>query len=108
MVFKFEEGPDSIKVECRSLVNNEPVFYECRKLVIAASCLSTARIVLRSNNAYETQLPIISNPYSYLPALQPYLLGRDSDKHKVGFAQLSLFYDPGFNNDYVAMSSSYS
>lgn len=108
LVYKFEEGPDSIKVECRSLINNEPVFYECRKLVIAASCLSTARIVLRSYNAYGNQLPIISNPYSYLPALQPYLLGRDSDKHKVGFAQLSLFYDPGFNNTNIAMSSIYS
>jgi len=108
MVLKFEEGTDSIKIECRSLANNEPVFFECRKLVIAASCLSTARIVLRSYNAYNTRLPIISNPYSYLPSLQPYLLGRDSDRHKIGFAQLSLFYDPGFNNEYVAMSSIYS
>lgn len=108
MVIKFEEGADSIKIECRYLNNNESVFFECRKLLIAASCLSTARIVLRSYNAYDTRLPIISNPYSYLPSLQPYLLGRDSDKNKVGFAQLSLFYDPGFNNEYVAMSSIYS
>lgn len=108
VVLKFEEGPDSIKVECRLHINNETVLYECRKLIIAAGCLSTARIVLRSYNAYNVRLPIISNPYSYLPALQPYLLGRDTDKHKVGFAQLSLFHDPDLSNTDVAMSSVYS
>jgi hypothetical protein len=108
VVLKFEEGPDSIKIECRSQINNESVFFECRKLVMATSCLSTARIVLRSYNAYDFQLPIISNPYSYLPAIQPYMLGRDNDQHKVGFAQLSLFYDHDNTNTDVAMSSIYS
>ena len=108
VVLKFEECADAIKVECRSVETNQPVVYECRKLIIASSCLSTARIVLRSFNAHGVKLPIISNPYSYLPALQPYLLGKDTDKHKVGFAQLSLFYDPDLTNTDVAMSSIYS
>lgn len=108
VVLKFTEGDNRITVECKRQDTNETVVFECRKLVIAASCLSTARIVLRSYGAYDTQLPIISNPYSYLPAIQPYLLGRDTDRHKVGFAQLSLFYDPDFTNTKVAMSSIYS
>ena len=108
VVLKFEEIEGKCKVECRRITTNETVYYECRKLIIAASCLSTARIVLRSFNAYNTALPVISNPYSYLPALQPYLLGKDTDKHKVGFAQLSLFYDKDGTNTDVAMSSIYS
>jgi len=108
VVLKFEEGANSIRVECKRQDNYETVVFECRKLVIAASCLSSARIVLRSFDAYNVQLPIISNPYSYLPALQPYLLGKDTDQRKVGFAQLSLFYDPDFTNTNVAMSSIYS
>ncbi|MDD1444448.1 hypothetical protein MEO93_29745, partial [Dolichospermum sp. ST_sed3] len=93
---------------CRAIYTNETVFFQCKKLVLAAGCLSTARIVLRSLNAYDTSLPVISNHYSYLPALQPYLLGKDTDERKIGFAQLSLFYDPNADNMDVAMGSIYS
>jgi len=108
VALRFEETAESVKVFCKAIGNNEPVTFECRKLIMATSCLSTARIVLRSHNAYGVQLPIISNPYSYLPSIQPYLLGRDSDQRKVGFAQLSLFYDHDQTNTEVVMSSIYS
>ncbi len=108
VAMKFTEENGYVKIECRSHENGETVFFECRKLVLATSCLSTARIVLRSYQAYDTPLPVISNPYSYLPAIQPYMLGRDADQHKVGFAQLSLFYDGDHTNTDVAMSSIYS
>jgi hypothetical protein len=107
-VHHFKEEQNLIRVECRTLADNQPVTFTCRRLILAASCLSTARIVLRSFEAYDIRLPIISNPYSYLPAVQPYLLGRDTDAAKVGFAQLSLFYDPGRANMDVAMASIYS
>lgn len=108
VVLKFEEGQEYTTLECRAIYTNETVFFQCKKLVLAAGCLSTARIVLRSLNAYDTSLPVISNHYSYLPALQPYLLGKDTDERKIGFAQLSLFYDPNADNMDVAMGSIYS
>lgn len=108
IVLSFQEKENSITVECRSLENNEPIAFQCRKLVLAASCLSTARIILRSKQAFDIPLPIISNPYTYLPTIQPYLLGKDIDDRKVGFAQLSLFYDPNGTNMDVVMGSLYS
>lgn len=108
VVTQFKEREDIVIIDCRSIENNEPLTFQCRKLVLAASSLSTARIVLRSFNAYDVRLPVISNPYSYLPAIQPYLFGKDSDERKIGFAQLSLFYDPTFSNMDVAMGSIYS
>jgi len=108
VVLKFGEDDGLVTVTCRSIETKEILTYQCRKLLLAASCLSTARIVLRSYSAYEVRLQVISNPYSYLPALQPYLLGKDADAHKVGFAQLSLFYDPDGSNMNVAMGSIYS
>lgn len=108
LVLKFEEGEDGVDVICQTLDTKEIVFFRCKKLVLAAGCLSTARIVLRSFNAYGVNLPLISNPYSYLPAIQPYLLGKDKDARKIGFAQLSLFYDKHANNMDVAMASIYS
>lgn len=108
LAMKFEEGEEFTTVDCRAIYTNETVVFRCKKLILAASCLSTARIVLRSFDAYDVQLPVISNPYSYLPAIQPYLLGKDVDERKIGFAQLSLFYDPDNNNMDVAMGSVYS
>ncbi len=108
VVMKFEEADGFVTVECKAIYTNETVSFRCRKLILAASCLSTARIVLRSFNAYDVKLPVISNPYSYLPAIQPYLLGKDTDERKIGFAQLSLFHDPQQNNMDVAMGSVYS
>jgi hypothetical protein len=108
VVLKFSEKDDVITVECRAITNNEPVSFQCKKLLICSSCLSTARIVLRSYEQYDVRLPVISNPYSYLPAIQPYLLGKDTDERKIGFAQLSLFYDPAFTNMDVGMASIYS
>ena len=61
-----------------------------------------------SFDAFDFKLPLISNPYSYLPALQPYLLGKDLDETKIGFAQLSMFYDPERANMDLAMGSIYS
>ncbi len=108
MVLKFVESEEYTTVECSAIYTNETVFFQCKKLIIASGCLSTARIVLRSFNGYDVQLPVISNHYSYLPAIQPYLLGKDTDARKIGFAQLSLFYDPQANNMDVAMGSIYS
>lgn len=108
VVLRFEEEDNEVIVYGRSVTNNEPLEFHCRKLVLATGSLSTARIVLRSFNAFDVRLPVISNPYSYLPAIQPYLLGKDIDKFKIGFAQLSLFYDPTFSNMDVAMGSVYS
>ncbi len=108
IAMKFEETDGFVTIECKAIYTNETILFRCKKLILAASCLSTARIVLRSFNAYDVKLPVISNPYSYLPAIQPYLLGKDADARKIGFAQLSLFHDPQKNNMDVAMGSVYS
>lgn len=108
VVLRFEENADHTVVECRTIDTNETIFFHCRKLILAAGCLGTARIVLRSFQAWGQKLPVISNPYSYLPALQPYLLGKDTDQYKIGFAQLSMFHDPNGNQMDVAMGSVYS
>ncbi len=108
LVVSFEEKETEVEVTCRILYTNEIQVFRCKKLALAAGCLSTARIVLRSFNAYGVKLPVISNPYSYLPAIQPFLLGKDTDARKIGFAQLSLFHDPDNTNMDVAMASIYS
>lgn len=105
---QFKEIDDTVSIHALTLDTTELKKITCKKLVLASGVLGTARIVLRSFDDYENQLPLLSNPYSYLAGVQPGLLGKDTDKQKIGFAQLSMFYDKhGVNMD-VPMGSCYS
>jgi hypothetical protein len=77
-----------------------------KKLILAPGVLQTARIVMRSMNG--DRLPLLCNPYCYIPSIQWGMLGKQLGEKKIGFAQLSLFHDPGKNNMDVAMASIYS
>ena len=53
-------------------------------------------------------LPILCNPYSYVPCLQPSLIGARQRPERMSLAQLSMFHDPDGTNSDVAMGSIYS
>ncbi|MFN8277522.1 MAG: hypothetical protein U0T84_08570 [Chitinophagales bacterium] len=108
LVLRYEENATGVSVICLQLDTRKEVSFQAAKLVLCPGVLGTARIVLRSHGDYATKLPVLCNPYSYLPCLQPALLGRDNDPYKIGFAQLSLFYDPQQTNFDVGMASIYS
>jgi hypothetical protein len=48
------------------------------------------------------------SPYAYIPCLLPKRIGKAMPERNSGFAQLSLFHDPGGTHDNVAMASIYS
>lgn len=104
----FEEIVDTVTIHTLTLDTTESKKFTAKKLVLTSGVLGTARIVLRSFADYENKLPLLSNPYSYLAGIQPGLLGKDTDKRKIGFAQLSMFYDKHGNNMDVPMGSCYS
>jgi hypothetical protein len=54
------------------------------------------------------KLPIISNPYTYIPSLQIQHLGARNVDYQTGLAQLSLYYDLDKKHTNVAMGSLYS
>lgn len=108
LALQFSESGNETTLQCMRLDNQEKVSFQTKKLILCAGVLGTSRIVLRSFQAYGKKLPILCNSYSYLPAIQPFLLGKDIDKNKIGFAQLSLFQDALKTNMDVPMASIYS
>jgi choline dehydrogenase-like flavoprotein len=69
----------------------KPIAYACKKLVLATGALGSARIALRSAGKQNDSLPFLSNPYTYVPCVQPAMFGKGSEKRKIGFGQLSAF-----------------
>lgn len=108
LVETFSESASGVVVNARQIVEGTVKQFHAKKLVLASGVLGTARIVLRAAESYAKQLPLLSNPFSYLACSQPFLLGKDVDPFKIGFAQLSMFLDEDGTNSYVPMGSVYS
>lgn len=107
MVTHFKETDGGVLVYARSLETKEEVEFRCRKLILAAGVLSTARIVLRSQGAYNQKLPVLCNPYTYMPTLQWSNLGKGFEGNRSGLCQAMLFYDKDGRNETVSQSALY-
>lgn len=107
-VESFIEKKDYIEVNTISMKDDSRLIFYCKKLILATGALSTGRIVLRSQGDQHDTLPILCNPYTYVPCLHPYNFGKDAENKKMGFAQLSLFLDENFNDTNISIASTYS
>ncbi|MGL4596632.1 MAG: FAD-dependent monooxygenase [Bacteroidia bacterium] len=109
LVTHFAENESGVDVEAQHLETGETKIFLCKRLVLASGVLGTARIVMRSHaGGFETQLPILCNPYTYMPCIMPSRFGKTMPEKNIGFAQLGLFHDAGRRHDDVAMASIYS
>lgn len=106
LVLSYWKENEFIRVETLDIKTNEKKSFYCRKLILAAGALGSARIVMRSSNI--ERLPLLCNPYTYIPSLQPKLLGAANTGYQTGLAQLSLYYDSKGDHSEIAMGSLYS
>ena len=109
VVTHFSEEENIVRVHAIKIKTPEKKIFSCRKLVIATGVLGTARIVLRSvEGGKEKKLPLLCNPYTYMPCIVPSRLGKKMPEKDFGFAQLSLFHDADGNENNIAMASLYT
>lgn len=107
MVLDFKEiDNQTIQVNSLDISSNEKKVFYTKKLLLSAGTLATARIVMRSLEV--EKLPIICNPYTYIPSLQIKHLGAKNTDYQTGLAQLSLYYDNQKTQTNIAMGSLYS
>lgn len=95
LVTRFAETDDGVRVEGIDVGSGEARTFSGRRLVLAGGVLGTARIVLRSLGHDGERLPILCNPYTYVPCLQPAQLGAAVPVRKTSFSPLVLHDDPG-------------
>ena len=104
LVTNFEEKEGYTEVWCVDVESNEKVSFRCKKLVLCSGVLGTARIVLRSIDK-TARLPILCNPYAYVPMINWRRLGKVPEQKKNGMGQLVLYYDPLKDNSDVSMAA---
>lgn len=105
MALRFEEDESGVTVWAQSIETNEIQAFKSKKLVVAAGVLSTARLVLRSQQAYQKKLPVLCNAYTYMPTLNWSNLGLGYDTKRSGLCQAILFRDTTGNQQEVAQAA---
>jgi hypothetical protein len=108
LVLTFKETGGEVEVHVKRTDTNEAQTFRCRKLILSPGVLGTARIVIRSFDHRKEQLPVICNPYCYIPCVQWRMLGKATEQFRAGLGQLMLFLDENGDNFDVPMSTLYS
>jgi hypothetical protein len=92
LVEKYREEKDKVIIYAKNLKSNQIERFEGKKLILAAGTLNTTKIVLFSNNDFESKLPILDNPVSFVPFLNIGMLGAPIDKTSFSGGQLNIIY----------------
>lgn len=107
LVTTFEEKDSVVTVTAIDTTTGEKKSLKCKNLILSSGALGTARIALRSFKKYEVKIPLLSNPHSYIPCVQPSLFGKGYESKKLGFGQLSYFIDAQGDDSEISVASSY-
>jgi hypothetical protein len=103
LAVEFTDSERTVSLVALNIKTGEKRTVHGRKLLLAASALGTARIVMRSQRI--EQLPILSNPYTYMPCVNIHMIGKALDRYKTSMAQAFMIYDPdGRDDDLVSLA----
>jgi hypothetical protein len=108
LVLKFKEHANGIDVVVKRTDTNEEQIFTCKKLILSPGVLGTARIVIRSFDYKKEQVPVICNPYCYIPCIQWGMLGKQTEHNKTSLGQLVMYLDENKNNFDVGMAALFS
>lgn len=92
LVERYAESSTGISVVARTVATGERRTFRCRRLILAAGALNTAKIVLRSNDDHVTTLPLLDSNRSSIPLLDPWGIGNALDQSVYSAAMLRAVY----------------
>ena len=92
LVERYAESSAGISVLARSCATGERRTFRCRRLILAAGALNTAKIVLRSNDDHVTTLPLLDSNRSSIPLVDPWGIGGALDRSVYSAAMLRAVY----------------
>jgi hypothetical protein len=109
LALRFSESNGQTIIHGLDTATKQPIAYACKKLILATGALGSARVALRSFGSEHTdKLPFLSNPYTYVPCIQPSMLGKGPERRKIGFGQLSAFLGDEPNHEDTSILTLYS
>ncbi len=108
LVTRFEERGAGVEVYARHADHAGEERHGARALVLAAGALGSARLVLRSLGLYDRPVPLLCNPYTYVPVLNTAMIGREARDRRHSLAQLTAFQRLGSQGTRLVQAQYYS
>jgi hypothetical protein len=93
LVKSWNRQNEGLIVRAESVRNGERVFLPCKKLVLAAGAVGSARLVLQTRRDTKTNLPLLDNPALQFPLVLPSRIGAGLERDAFGLTQLNIVYD---------------
>lgn len=88
VVESFIEKKNGISVLARSMHDGSLKIFSCKKLILCAGAVNSARILLASNTQKDVVLPFIGKPHVFIPCLRLRSIGQAGDRERVSLCQL--------------------
>ncbi len=107
LVLSFAENDNGIIVESLNMLDETKHQFKAKKLLLGSGALGTARMVMRSLPEIK-QLPLLSNPYLYIPTLNLKMLGKKLNSKKSSMAQAMMLIDLNGKQDQLVSIAFYT
>ena len=101
IVERFNEHAEGVTVDALNLRTRLIERFTAKRLIIAAGCLNSAKIVLASSTGNRPALPLLDNLISYVPLINPSLVGLRSERRCFGMVQLNILYAGTKSNEVI-------
>ena len=80
-------------VNAERVESGEIVYLQCKKLVLAAGAVGSARLALQAKKDTQTKLMLLDNPAIQFPFIIPSRIGAKLEEAAFGLTQLNFIYD---------------
>lgn len=98
LALRYTEHDSIVQLECIDIDQKSKTIFRCKKLIIATGPLGSARLLMRSDKKVE-RLPLLCNPYTYMPGINLSMLGKPLSRNKTSMAQAMMIYDSNSQHD---------
>lgn len=105
---RFRQTEDGVELVCRDLRTGADVTLRARRLVLAAGAIASTRLALASLDLYDRPVPLLANPYLYMPCVNLPMLGRRSADRRHSMTQLGALFTSSAHPDEKLYLSFYS
>lgn len=95
LVRSWSREGEELVVHAMEVDSGKEISFRCRRLVLAAGAVGSARLALQSRKDFRTRLKLLDNPAQQFPFVLPCRLGRGLEVDSFGLTQLNFIYDTG-------------
>lgn len=99
LVKRWSREKDSVVVHAINSNDSSEIKFKCKKLILAAGTINSAKIVLNSKKDFNTELPLLDNGLVQIPLIFPRFVGSKHETDVLGLPNLDIVIESKQNGE---------